>query len=215
MTSTGETPLASPPSLDLDFVADGVFSSEHLAGVGAVLGIRPYLTDVILDAVAAHRDENADPLELLKFTWRLLLRERGKYSVVTTLRATSTSDPAPGPGARRTGTRPTQTGSTYDGLVASPGSASRPSPVRGGRRPTSPLARSGQSGSNSAKTGCPASRQRAEAYRDLQAIAPGDDALVAAPSVLAGLLPLLDEDVRILGRVRRRPSAARGPRRAD
>lgn len=42
----------------------------------------------------------------------------------------------------------------------------------------------------------PASRQRAEAYRDLEAIAPGPDALVAAPTVLARLLPMLDEDVR-------------------
>jgi hypothetical protein len=197
VTSTGETPLASPPSLDLDFVADGVFSSEHLAGVGAVLGIRPYLTDVILDAVAAHRDENADPLELLKFTWRLLLRERGKYSVITTLRATSTFDPGRWFWSTPNGNK---ADSDRVDVRRARGLARLRLPTLAGTwRPATDLA-FGEEWAEWLELGedrlGPASRQRAEAYRDLQAIAPGDDALVAAPSVLAGLLPLLDEDVR-------------------
>ena len=196
VTSTGETPLASPPSLDLDFVADGVFTSEHLAGVGAALGIRPYLTDVILDALAAHRDESADPRELLRFTWRLLLRERGKYSVVTTLRATSTFDPGRWFWSTPNGNKADS--DRVDVRRARGLARLRLPTLAGSWRPASDLA-FGEEWAEWLELGedhlGPASRQRAEAYRDLQAIAPGDEALVAAPSVLAELLPLLDEDV--------------------
>ena len=195
VTSTGESPLASPPSLGLDFVADGVLSSEHLAGVGAVLGIRPYLTDVILDALAAHRDESADPLESSGsrggsccVSWQVL----GHHHAACYLNLRSRPVVLEHAEWEQVRLRP-------DRRATSP-RARPPTPptLAGGWRPASELA-FGKEWAEWLELGedrlGPASRQRAEAYRDLQAIAPGNDALVAAPSVLAGLLPLLDEDV--------------------
>ena len=85
VTETGESPLAPPRSLGLDFVRDGLLDAEQLAGIGAKLGIRPYLTEVILDALA-RAGGGSEPQETLPFVWRLLLRERARYSVQAVLR---------------------------------------------------------------------------------------------------------------------------------
>lgn len=196
VTASGERPLAPPASLGLDFVADGLFDAERLATVGPKLGIRPYQTEVIIDALAARRDDPSDAADLLRFAWRLLLRERGRYSVVGALRTSSTFEPGRWFWSRPDGNR---TESEREELRRARALAHLRLPTAAGTwRPATDLA-FGEEWAEWLDLGEESlgrsAAERAEAYRDLAEIAPGPDSLVASPADLSAELPLMDEDI--------------------
>jgi hypothetical protein len=193
---TNEAPLVPPPSLGLDFLADGVVDAELLNGIGARLGIRPYQTESILDAIAASSEQPAAEGDLLAFTWRLLLRERvSGYSLANVLRDSSIFQPGrwfwSRPGSNRAdGARDVRRARALAYLRI---------PTKAGDwRPAGELAFGAdwatwldQTKHGVGSTGA----DRAEAYRDLEQAAPGPEALVAAPADLAGILQLDPDDV--------------------
>ena len=196
VTATGELPLAPPASLGLDFVADGLFDAERLATVGPKLGIRPYQTEVIIDALAARRDDPSDDPDLLRFVWRLLLRERGRYSVVGVLRTSSTFEPGRWFWSRPDGNR---TEPEREELRRARAIAHLRLPTASGTwRPAIELA-FGEDWAEWLDFGEESLGQsaavRAAAYRDLAAVAPGPDSIVASPAELATEMPLVDEDI--------------------
>jgi Domain of unknown function (DUF3883) len=196
---TTEAPLVPPASLGLDFLADGLVDADLLNGIGGRLGIRPYQTESILDAIAASPEEPMSAPEVLLFAWRLLLREwLSSYSLANVLRDSSTFEPG-----RWFWSRP---GSNREdagrGVRRARALARLRMPAKDGEwRRAGDLAfgaewavwqRQSQHRVGSAAV------DRAEAYGDLEAAAPGPDALAAGPADLAGLLPLDPDDVRWL-----------------
>lgn len=195
VSATRETPLAPPRSLGIDFVTDGLLDAESLAGVGARLGIRPYLTEVIIDAIA-RAGANVPAEEALPFAWRLLLRERGKFSVINVLRTAATFEPG-----RWFWSKPD--GNTSDGdrddVRRGRALAGVRLPARDGSwRPATSLAfgsdwaewigeRRGWMGA--------AATARAEAYRELEDTAPAASSLVASPAQIVAWLPLSEDDI--------------------
>lgn len=196
VTASGERPLAPPASVGLDFVADGLLDTERLATIGPKLGIRPYHTEVIIDALAGRRDDPTDAADLLHFVWRLLLRERGRYSVVGVLRTSSTFEPGRWFWSRPDGNR---TEPDREELRRARALAHLRLPTAAGTwRPATELG-FGEDWAEWLELGeqslGQAAAERAAAYRDLAAIAPGPDCLVASPSDIADALPLLHEDI--------------------
>ena len=196
VSASGEVPLTPPRSLGLDFVADGLLDAERLAGLGAKLGIRPYQTEVIIDALAARPDEPGDAGDILRFVWRLLLGERGRYSLVNVLRSATTFDPGRWFWSKADGNR---LDADREELRRARALANLLIPAADGSwRPATALA-FGDEWADWLDLGADrlgsVATVRAAAYRDLETIAPGPESLVAGPSVLATELQLLDEDI--------------------
>ena len=74
--ATDGAELAPPPALGLDFVPDGVLDQSALDTVGMILGIRSLTTTGVLDAIQGASWTADSGVPVLRFTWRLLLRER-------------------------------------------------------------------------------------------------------------------------------------------
>lgn len=193
---TGETGLVPPKSLGLDFVADGLLDAERLAGVGAKLGIRPYLTEVIIDALA-RAGASLDEREALPFVWRLLLRERGKFSIINVLRTATSFEPGLWFWSKPDGN--TAEGERED-VRRARALARIKLPARDGGpwRHATELAfgadwadwmREHRSALGAAAA------WREDAYLDLEAVAPHPSSLLASPSDLLELLPLAVEDI--------------------
>ena len=196
VSPSSDAALVPPPSLGLDFLADGVVDAELLSGIGPRLGIRPYQTESILDALAASSAPGTAD-DLLVFAWRLLLRERvSAYSVANAVRDSATFQPGhwfwSRPGSNRTD-------ASRDIRRARALAHLRIPTKAGNWRPAGELAFGVEWADWQAesKHGIGSTAvDRADAYRDLETAAPDREALVAAPSVLANLLPLDPNDVR-------------------
>jgi hypothetical protein len=196
VSASGDVPLTPPRSLGLDFVSDGLLDAERLAGLGAKLGIRPYQTEVIVDALAARPDEPENAREILRFVWRLLLGERGRYSLVNVLRSATVFEPGRWFWSKADGNR---LDADREELRRARALANLLIPAADGSwRPATALA-FGSEWADWLDLGADrlgsAATLRAAAYRDLEAIAPGRDSLIAGPEILATELPLLDEDI--------------------
>ena len=199
VTASRETSLVPPRSLGLDFLRDGLLDAEQLAGVGAKLGIRPYLTEVIIDALA-RAGAKVDEREALPFVWRLLLRERGKYSIINVLRTSAKFEPGSWYWSKADG-------NTTDGREnrrRARALANLPLPTRHSEsewRPAGELAFGRDWAdwldAHAASLGV-ASVARADAYRDLERAA-DPSCMIASPSILAGLLPLSADDIAWAG----------------
>lgn len=196
---TGESPLTPPKSLGLDFLADGLLDAESLAGVGAKLGIRPYLTEVIIDALA-RAGGALDEAETLPFAWRLLLRERGKYSIINVLRTATTFEPGRWFWSKADGN--TSDAEREDVRRARALSMLQMPARDGSWRPATELAFGADWAdwldAHRSSLGASAS-WRAEAYRDLEVVAPGPAHLAASPADMAELLPLSEDDISWAG----------------
>jgi hypothetical protein len=193
---TGETALVPPKSLSLDFVSDGLLDAERLAGVGAKLGIRPYLTEVIIDALA-RAGISIDEHEALPFVWRLLLRERGKFSIINVLRTATSFEPGLWFWSKPDGN--TSEGDRDDVRRARALARVRlPTRVGGPWRHATELAFGADwadwISDNRSALGV-AAGWREEAYRDLEEVAPGASSFLASPAELARLLPLSVDDI--------------------
>lgn len=91
-----ESELAPPPALGVDFLADGVADQSTLDGVGATLGVRPMTTAAVLDALQATDWSVEDGPTVLRFAWRLLLRERESAFSIREARAVANATFEPG-----------------------------------------------------------------------------------------------------------------------
>ena len=199
VTSSGESPLVPPKSLGLDFVADGLLDAEGLAGVGAKLGIRPYLTEVIIDALA-RAGGTLDEREALPFAWRLLLRERGKYSIINVLRTATTFEPGRWFWSKADGNT---SDAEREDVRRARALAMLRMPARDGSwRPATELAFGADWAdwldARRSLLGASAS-WRAEAYRDLEHVAPGAAHLAASPADMAAYLALSEDDISWAG----------------
>ena len=199
VSSTGESPLVPPRSLGLDFLADGLLDAESLAGVGARLGIRPYLTEVIIDALA-RAGGALDEREALPFAWRLLLRERGKYSIINVLRTATTFEPGRWFWSKADGNT---SDAEREDVRRARALAMLRMPARDGSwRPATELAFGADWADwlDAHRSSLGASALwRAEAYRDLELVAPGPAHLAASPADMAELLPLSEDDISWAG----------------
>lgn len=180
--------LAPPGDLGVAFVPDGVLDSDLLSSVGARLGIREYTTNAVLDRLAA-AGTSGDDESMLRFIWRLLLRERdSRYGIRQVLY--EAAEPEPGqwfwcePGRARN-----PEGRTEQRRAHALAHLHLPTADETWR-PATELA----FGPAWADPEGPADAARRDWYRDLGAAAPGTGALVAAPEVLAELLPLVPAD---------------------
>jgi hypothetical protein len=199
VTATTEAPLVPPKSLGLDFLADGVLDAERLAGIGAKLGIRPYLTEVIIDALA-RAGTTLNPDEALPFTWRLLLRERGKFSIINVLRTATTFEPGLWFWSKADGNT---SESEREDVRRARALARVRLPARDGTwRLATELAFGGdwadwiEAHSSSLSAAAPA---RADAYRDLELVAPGPSSLLASPERMLEMLALSADDTTWVG----------------
>ena len=195
VSATGESPLVPPKSLGLDFLADGLLDAESLAGIGAKLGIRPYLTEVIIDALA-RAGTTIDELDALPFAWRLLLRERGKYSIINVLRTATTFEPGRWFWSKADGN--TSDPEREDVRRARALALLRVPTRDGSWRAATELSFGADWAewleANQASLGTSAS-WRAAAYRDLELVAPSPVDLVASPAEIASWLPLSEDDI--------------------
>jgi hypothetical protein len=197
VSSTGETPLVPPQSLGLDFLPDGVVDADLLSGIAARLGIRPYQTESILDALAAIPDTKALSDEHLRFIWRLLLRERlSAYSVVNAIREAMTFQPGrwfwgrPGAADRTDANRDARRARALADL---------PLPTAVGTwRPAGELAFGLEWSTWAAVAGYgvgSTAADRAATYADLAEAAPHAEDLVAGPDLLSTVLSLESTDI--------------------
>lgn len=200
VSAVADSPLIPPQAIGVDFLADGVVDADLLAGICSRIGIRPYQTESILDALAGATGLEVDAADVLRFMWRLLLRERlSSFSVAQTLRQSVTFDPGrwfwSRPGSNRAdGARDLRRVRALSSLLL---------PSVGGQwRPATELVFGAEWAEwiAEAKPGHPlAASGRAAAYRDLAAAAPALDTVIGSPTALAAILPLEDEDVRWVG----------------
>src|SRR5690606_3739566 len=71
-----------------------LLTQELLAGPAAALGIRPFGTDAVLDALPDHPWKEQQAEQVARFTWRLLLREAAsRYSIKALLDARHAFEP--------------------------------------------------------------------------------------------------------------------------
>lgn len=194
------TSLAPPPSLGIDFVADGVLDAELLGSIGTRLGIRPYTTVAVLDALAG-REPGGDPEAEVRFAWRLLLREsESGYSVASALRESGVISPETWFWAR-----PGDAGSEAEAdrrrRERALSSVNLPT-MAGVWRPAGELA-FGSAWADWLESGpgrvLGDGQRRVSAYRDLEELAPSSADLLASPDTIRDLLPLDDGDIGWVG----------------
>lgn len=189
---SGADPLVPPDPLDVDFLPDGLLASEQDIDRAKALGVRPFTVDNVLDRLNGISEAAVDGRELLGFLWRLLVRERlSAYGTHRCADRASAFDPAhwmwcrPGRAREDDTARLRQQRERWLAEV--------PVPCRDGTwRPAGQVA----FGADWAKwieddalgTATATHRDRIDAYRSLEAICPGDRALLASPDVLAEML---------------------------
>lgn len=86
ITAAGGDPLFPPALLGINFVADGLFTSEAELDRAKPLGLRPFTVDAVLDRLAgvpgADGKASRDERDLVRFLWQLMSREsRSEYGV--------------------------------------------------------------------------------------------------------------------------------------
>lgn len=191
-TAKGEA-LIPPEELDLAFLPEGLLASEADVDRAKPLGVRPFTVDNVLDRLNGIGDSGVDEEGLLRFLWRLLTRERASgFGTKRGAERAVMFDPGqwfwcrPGRAREDETSRLRQQRERYLADV--------PVPCRDGvwRRAGSVAFGADwgewlESGASDAAIGT-AARQRASAYRALEAISPGSEALLASPALVLGLL---------------------------
>lgn len=202
--TSGDT-LVPPPELDLAFLPEGLLGSEAEIDRAKPLGVRPFTVDNVLDRLNGIGQSDADPEALLSFLWQLLGRERvSGFGTKRSAERAAVFDPTqwfwcrPGRAREDEASRLRQQRERFLADVRVP--------CRDGRwRPAGTVVFGTdwadwlESGATGGAEGS-AAHQRAVAYRALEAISPGPEALLAPPRDVLKLLtsqPLearLDED---------------------
>jgi len=184
--------LAPPPALGVDFVADGTLDQPTLDSVGTILGIRPLTTTGVLDAIqgASWAPESGE--QVLRFAWRLLLRERDSSFGVHDARAEAVTKFEPGHWywARRGRGR---SATELADQRRERGLGRLLVPTRDGSWREAGRTVLGADWAEWLEALAPNSsvaRTRAEAYRDLDGVGRPPSDYLASPEALAGLLPL-------------------------
>ena len=198
--------LVPPEELDLAFLPEGLLASEAEIDQAKPLGIRPFTVDNVLDRLNGISESGVDPEDLLRFLWRLLTRERASgFGTKKTAERAAMFDPShwfwcrPGRAREDETSRLRQQRERYLADVPVPcrdGEWRRAGEVAFGADWADWL----EAGTSDAEI-TSATRQRVLAYRALEAISPGDSALLASPPVVLGLLenesfdlPLVSDD---------------------
>lgn len=194
-----------PEGLRVSFIREGVLSSDHFGPAAELLGIRRFDTDAVLDAIVAliALDEpRADPLDIVRFAWRVLERSDGVFGVPAAMLLLDDFVPDQvvwfKPGTPRTDLE----------IRHAKGLAKLRLPRRGLSRRGEPQVRPAERlvfGSDWADALAAmepiegsATAQRVAAYRDLDAAAPDASWKVASPEIIAELLlgrAATDEDL--------------------
>ncbi|CAN5899268.1 hypothetical protein BH23ACT11_BH23ACT11_14520 [soil metagenome] len=194
-SSVGED-LVPPRDLDVAFLPDGLLSNDAEIDRAAPLGVRRFTVDNVLDRLRGIEDSEVDADEVARFLWRLLARGRqSEFSTNRPADGTSEFDPSrwfwcqPGRARQDEANRQRQQRARYLAAV--------PLPCRDGTwRPAGRIA----FGSDWADwleeradwDATQATQDRTAAYRAMEEIAPGPEALLAPPGVV---LDLIAEDV--------------------
>ncbi len=182
--------VAPPSFLGVAFLPDGLLDSSQLATSGALLGIREYTVDTVLDRLDGLQVSDDDAPELARFVWRFLTRENlSEFGLKRAMRTATAFDPKAWfwcvPGRSRGADNETQR------QVRARALSQVKLPTRNGEwKPASTIAFGGDwadwladhAGSDAART------ERINAYNDLEELAPGPECLLAPPNALAGLL---------------------------
>ncbi len=189
-------PLMPPADLDVAFLPDGLLSSEAELDRAKPLGVRPFTVDNVLDRLSGIDDAQVDGEALVRFLWQLLAREGvSGFSMRRSVERASVFDPSrwfwcrPGRGREDETARLRQQRERY--------LASVPLPCRDGAwRQAGRIAfgadwadwLEGRTGRHSASV----VQDRIAAYRAMEQVSPGSEALLAPPEKV---LPLLDGNV--------------------
>lgn len=188
--------LVPPEELDLAFLPEGLLGSEADIDRAKPLGVRPFTVDNVLDRLNGIGQSGVDPERLLRFLWQLLSRERtSAFGTNRSAEGAVVFDPSqwfwcrPRRAREDDTSRLRQQRERYLADVPLPSRA-------GGWRPAGSLGFGSDWAEwlESAADGEPisaAAKQRAAAYRALDAICPGPESLLASPAVI---LPLLEDD---------------------
>jgi hypothetical protein len=194
--------LGVPECLGVAFVPPSVLTQELLAGPGALLGIRPFGTDGVLDALPEQAWDEQQSEQVARFTWRLLLREAAsRYSIKAQLDARHAFVPG-----REFWCEPSRVSERDDRreVYRLKALASTPIPAADGSwRPATELCfgpawAAGRTAGTGDRLADEARRLRQDAYADLASLSRGAHELVAPPEVLAKFLRLDGEDLRWL-----------------
>ena len=196
MARTGDRkddPPVPPEALRLAFLPEGLLSSETEIDRAKPLGIRPFNVANVLDRLVGLPDAPEErPKELVQFLWALLLRESAsEFSVRSSVQRSEEFDPAAwfwsraGSGSSAEADRETQRRRRSLARVLLPARD-------GSWRPAGQLAfgtewadwievHAGEQPSSAAAS-------RMAAYRSLEAVRPGEHAMLAPPATLLDLL---------------------------
>ena len=187
--STGDSALAPPSSVPVDFLADGVVDDALLNGVAGRLGIRPYTTDTVLDALAAADPAAAEHAETLRFVWGLLLREAlSDAGLRATLGRSTGFDPGAFWWLASSGTYLSDAQRVVQKRMRALATSLVPA-ADGSWQPAGTLVFGSAWADWLATQEGAAARERASAYGDLEASAPSQGAVVAGPDTFADMLP--------------------------
>jgi hypothetical protein len=187
--ATAEPALAPPNGLLIDFLADGVVDNAMLSGAAQSLGIRAYTTDGVLDALLATAADDAEPDELLRFVWSLLLREaQSDLGLRAALGRAAGFDPGSFWWLASSGKFLSDSERVVQRRVRALTGCLLPT-GDGTPRPAGQVVFGYAWADWLASQATGVGRERAAAYRELEAAAPGPDAVVAGPEELAAMLP--------------------------
>ena len=188
--ASSDPPLAPPDGIPIDFLADGIVDAALLSGAAQSLGIRPYTTDTVLDALAGAEPGRADPTAVLRFVWGLLLREaQSDIGLRATLGRAAGFDPGAFWWLASSGKYLAESERAVQRRIRALTACLVPT-VDGTPRPAGQVVYGGAWADWLATQGTSSSRERAAAYRDLEAAAPNLSAVVAGPEELADMLQL-------------------------
>ncbi|MDY0061007.1 MAG: hypothetical protein RBU45_14445 [Myxococcota bacterium] len=194
--------IGVPACLDMAFLPPDTLTPELLSGPAAALGIRPFGTDAVLDQLPCRPWSPTEGASVLRFMWRLLLRESvSRFGVKAALDSRQRFEPG-----RYFWCEPTwvQDPEQRRDLTRRKVLASIPLPTRSGDwRPAGEML----FGRDWADPGsvnvddhlvADALGQRLTAYEDLELLTDDAADFVASPDTLAGQLGLVPEDVHWL-----------------
>lgn len=191
--------LVPPPELQVSFIKDQLLDARLLSGVASELGIQEYVVDNILDRLDGLELDEESSRSVVEFVWRLLMREeRSAFGLRRSLRDMSGFEPG-----RWFWFQPRRAdGAEADRQGREHGLASLLLPSRANSwMPAWRLAFGAdwaewlESGAAGPLTS--AGRDRIDAYRDLEQLAPSPGRLLAPPDEVWKLLPdipIWDED---------------------
>ncbi|MDP9484285.1 MAG: hypothetical protein M3Q49_00560 [Actinomycetota bacterium] len=197
--------LVPPADLDVAFLPDSLLSNEAELDRAKPLGVRPFTVDNVLDRLSGVEDARVDGEALVRFLWQLLAREGvSGFSMRRSVERASVFDPSewfwcrPGRGQEDETARLRQQRERYLTAVPLPcrdGSWRRAGQVAFGADWADWLEE--HIGAHPAA----ASQTRIGAYRAMERVSPGPEALLAPPEVVLSLLDgeMVDETSSAIG----------------